>query len=133
MFVLGRYYLGVYVARSLIASAYGPSSALVAMLLWVYYSVQTFLVGAEILDLVERPTVLHLAIRGDQEAVVVDLGERTLQREFDEQETVRSGEIRDQARSVERRTPYHSEHREAHIDDRVRGISDQELPKASAG
>jgi membrane protein len=48
LFEVGKYLIAAYLARSLIASAYGPSSAIVAILLWTYYSAQTFLIGAEI-------------------------------------------------------------------------------------
>jgi membrane protein len=48
LFEVGKYYIGLYVARSVIASAYGPSSTIVAILIWIYYSIQTFLAGAKI-------------------------------------------------------------------------------------
>jgi membrane protein len=37
----------MYLARSAIASAYGAAGALVVLLLWLYYSAQIFLLGAE--------------------------------------------------------------------------------------
>jgi membrane protein len=46
LFELGKYIIGVYIGHSAIASAYGPASTLVATLLWIYYSAQTFLLGA---------------------------------------------------------------------------------------
>ncbi len=48
LFVLGNYLLGFYLRRSAITSAYGAAGSLVVFLLWIYYSVQIFLFGAEI-------------------------------------------------------------------------------------
>ena len=47
-FELGKWIFGYYIARSLIATVYGPSSCLVAFLVWIYYSAQILLLGAEI-------------------------------------------------------------------------------------
>ena len=48
LFEAGKYFLAMYLSNSLLASAYGPSSTLVVVLLWTFYSVQIFLLGAEI-------------------------------------------------------------------------------------
>jgi membrane protein len=48
LFVLGNYLLGFYLRRSAVTSAYGAAGSLVVFLLWIYYSVQIFLFGAEI-------------------------------------------------------------------------------------
>lgn len=47
LFVLGKLAVGLYLARSGVASAYGAASSLVIILLWVYYSSQILLLGAE--------------------------------------------------------------------------------------
>lgn len=47
-FELGKWLFGMYISRSVIASAYGPSSAIVAFILWIYYSTQIFILGAEV-------------------------------------------------------------------------------------
>lgn len=39
--------IGVHIGRSGIVSAFGAAGSLVVVLLWVYYSVQIFLIGAE--------------------------------------------------------------------------------------
>ncbi|MDD2902540.1 MAG: YihY/virulence factor BrkB family protein [Syntrophales bacterium] len=46
LFGLGRYLLGLYLARSSISSAYGAAGSLVVFLLWVYYSAQILFFGA---------------------------------------------------------------------------------------
>ncbi len=47
LFTLGKSLIGLYVGRSMIASAYGAAGAFIIILLWVYYSAQIFLLGAE--------------------------------------------------------------------------------------
>ena len=47
LFSIGRIAIGLYLGRSAIASAYGAAGALVVLLLWLYYSAQVFLLGAE--------------------------------------------------------------------------------------
>jgi membrane protein len=47
MFVVGKSLIGWYIGSSAIASAYGAAGSLIVLLLWVYYSVQIFLLGAE--------------------------------------------------------------------------------------
>jgi len=47
LFSLGKYVIGLYIGSSNVASAYGAAGALVIVLLWVYYSAQILLFGAE--------------------------------------------------------------------------------------
>ena len=47
LFTAGRYLIGLYLGRSSMASAYGAAGSLVIVLVWTYYSAQTFLLGAE--------------------------------------------------------------------------------------
>jgi len=47
LFSLGRTLIGWYVLRSGVASAFGAAGSLVVILLWIYYSAQIFLIGAE--------------------------------------------------------------------------------------
>ena len=48
LFTLGKFLFGMYLARSTISSAYGAASSLAIILMWVYYSAQIFLIGAEL-------------------------------------------------------------------------------------
>jgi membrane protein len=48
-FVIGKQLLGLYLGRSGISSAYGAAGSVVVLLLWVYYSSQIFLFGAELM------------------------------------------------------------------------------------
>jgi membrane protein len=47
LFHLGRWAIGLYLARSTQPSAFGAAASFAAMLLWLYYSAQIFLLGAE--------------------------------------------------------------------------------------
>lgn len=47
LFTIGKMLIGLYLGRSTIASAYGAAASLVVFLVWVYYSAQIFLLGAE--------------------------------------------------------------------------------------
>jgi membrane protein len=47
LFVVGKTLIGLYIGRSGVASGFGAAASLVVMLIWVYYSAQIFLLGAE--------------------------------------------------------------------------------------
>jgi membrane protein len=47
LFVLGKHVLGTYFGRSAIASSYGAAGSLIILLVWVFYSAQIMLFGAE--------------------------------------------------------------------------------------
>jgi membrane protein len=47
LFTVGKSLIGWYIGSSAIASTYGAAGSLIVFLLWVYYSVQIFLFGAE--------------------------------------------------------------------------------------
>jgi membrane protein len=47
LFTIGKFLIGIYLARSVFNSAYGAARSIVVLLLWIYYSTQVFLLGAE--------------------------------------------------------------------------------------
>ena len=47
LFTAGEYLIGLYLGLAAVASAYGAAGSVVLLLLWVYYSAQVFLIGAE--------------------------------------------------------------------------------------
>ena len=47
LFALGRFLIGYYIGSSSAASTYGAAGSLVVLLLWIYYSAQILLFGAE--------------------------------------------------------------------------------------
>ncbi len=47
LFTLGKSLIGLYIGRSGVASPFGAAASLVVLLVWVYWSAQIFLLGAE--------------------------------------------------------------------------------------
>ena len=47
LFAIGKELIGIYLGRSLLASAYGAAGSLVVLLLWVYFASILLLAGAE--------------------------------------------------------------------------------------
>lgn len=47
LFTVGKYLIGLYIGKSGITSLFGAAGSLVVLLVWVYYSAQIFLIGAE--------------------------------------------------------------------------------------
>lgn len=47
LFTVGKFLISIYLGASGVASAYGAAGSLVVVLIWVYYSAQIFLLGAE--------------------------------------------------------------------------------------
>mgnify|MGYP001619181706 CR=1 FL=1 len=48
LFSLGQFAIGLYLGKSGVASAYGAAGSVIVLLLWVYYSSQIVLFGAEL-------------------------------------------------------------------------------------
>jgi len=47
LFTLGKFLIGLYIGKTAVASAYGAGGSLVVIVVWVYYSAQILLLGAE--------------------------------------------------------------------------------------
>ena len=47
LFTAGKFLIGLYLGKSAVASAYGAAGSLVIIVVWVYYSAQILLFGAE--------------------------------------------------------------------------------------
>ena len=47
LFTIGKFLIGLYIGKSAIASGFGAAGSIVVVLVWVYYSAQIFLFGAE--------------------------------------------------------------------------------------
>ncbi|HEY1791647.1 MAG TPA: YihY/virulence factor BrkB family protein [Opitutaceae bacterium] len=54
LFTFGKLAIGVYLGRSAVASGFGAVGSLAVFLLWVYYSAQIFLFGAEFTSIYSR-------------------------------------------------------------------------------
>jgi len=70
LFTLGKFGLGLYLGSAGVSSAYGAAGSIVALVIWVYYSSQVVLVGAEFTEAYAR----HFGsqIRPDRGAVSVE-------------------------------------------------------------
>lgn len=47
LFTVGKFLIGFYIGKSGVVSGFGAASSIVIVLVWVYYSAQIFLIGAE--------------------------------------------------------------------------------------
>lgn len=47
LFTAGKYLIGLYLGRSAVTSAYGAAASVVVLMIWVYYTAQIVLLGAE--------------------------------------------------------------------------------------
>ena len=47
LFTIGKFLIGLYIGKSSVVSGFGAAGSLVVVLVWVYYSAQIFLLGAE--------------------------------------------------------------------------------------
>jgi len=47
LFEIGKVLIGLYIGKSSVASSFGAAGPFVVLMLWIYYSTQTFLLGAE--------------------------------------------------------------------------------------
>ena len=47
LFTVGKFLIGLYIGKSGVASGFGAAGSLIVIFVWVYYSAQIFLVGAE--------------------------------------------------------------------------------------
>src|SRR5437899_3890123 len=72
-FAIGKWALGLYLGSGAAASAYGAASSLITLLLWIYYSSQILLFGAEFTQVYAR--TCRANIKPDRYAVAIELKE----------------------------------------------------------
>jgi membrane protein len=70
LFTLGKFGLGIYLGSAGVSSAYGAAGSIVALVIWVYYSAQVLLVGAEFTEVYAR--CFGSQITPDDKAVAVE-------------------------------------------------------------
>ena len=73
LFLIGKWALGIYLGSGTAASAYGAASSLITLLLWIYYSSQILLFGAEFTQVYAR--TCRANIKPDKYAVAIELKE----------------------------------------------------------
>lgn len=47
LFEIGKFLIGLYIGKSSVASSFGAAGPFVVLMVWIYYSTQVFLLGAE--------------------------------------------------------------------------------------
>lgn len=52
LFSIGKHLIGLFLSTSAVGSLYGAAGSVIVLLLWVYYSIMVFLIGAEITQVV---------------------------------------------------------------------------------
>ncbi len=62
LFVLGKFGLGLYIAKASVGSAFGAAGSLIVILIWVYWSAQILFFGAEFTQVYARR---HGSMAGD--------------------------------------------------------------------
>ena len=73
LFLIGKWALGIYLGSGTAASAYGAASSLITLLLWIYYSSQILLFGAEFIQVYAR--TCRANIKPDKYALAIELKE----------------------------------------------------------
>src|SRR5207247_10060534 len=67
LFVLGKFALGLYLGKCAIGSSYGAAGSVVVLLVWIYWSANILLFGAEFAQVYERQHGRRVPGRGRQQ------------------------------------------------------------------
>lgn len=70
LFTLGKFAIGLYLGKSDVASPYGAAGSMIVLLVWVYYSAQILLFGAEFTQI--HANAAGARVRPKAHAVVTD-------------------------------------------------------------
>jgi membrane protein len=76
LFTLGKYFIGLYLGNSAVASSFGAAGSIVAVMLWIYYSAQIFFFGAEF---TRQYALLHGSLKNQRYARKQTADELTLE------------------------------------------------------
>lgn len=74
LFTIGKFLIGLYIGTAGVASGFGAAGSLVIVLVWVYYSAQIFLMGAEFTWVYSRT---YGSRKNDREPTRAKLADRT--------------------------------------------------------
>jgi membrane protein len=66
LFTLGKFAISLYIGSSSMATTYGAAGSLLIVLLWIYYSAQIFLLGAEFTKVYAETHGSHAAAAANQ-------------------------------------------------------------------
>jgi membrane protein len=73
LFTVGKFLIGLYIGKSGVTSGFGAAGSVVVLLVWVYYSAQIFLLGAEFTAIY---TYRHGSLRGTARPVAAAIPSR---------------------------------------------------------
>ena len=73
LFDAGKYLIALYIGKSDVAATYGAAGALVVLLLWIYYTAQIFLLGAEFTHVYARRHGSHVGAGDADRAALHEL------------------------------------------------------------
>lgn len=54
LFTIGKFLIGLYLSRSVLGTTYGATGSVIVFMVWIYYSTQIFLLGAEFTQVYAR-------------------------------------------------------------------------------
>ena len=74
LFSIGKAVIGLYLGNSSVASAYGAAGSLAVVLIWIYYSAQLVLFGAEFTQVYANRRGSHSQGRQKERREKVHLG-----------------------------------------------------------
>jgi membrane protein len=63
LFEIGKFLIGLYIGKQGLESTYGAAASIVIVLIWVYYSAQIVLLGAEFTNVYAQTTRLAQTVR----------------------------------------------------------------------
>jgi membrane protein len=69
LFSLGKFLIGLYLGNSAVASSFGAAGSLVLLLIWIYYSAQILLFGAEFTQVYTNMFGSRILPEGEESAV----------------------------------------------------------------
>ena len=70
---MGKFLLGLYLGNAGVASGFGAAGSLVLLIVWVYYSAQIFLLGAEFTWVYARAHGSHVANAANADAAAAQI------------------------------------------------------------
>ncbi len=73
LFEVGKFFLGLYLGNAGLASGFGAAGSLVLLIVWVYYSAQIFLLGAEFTWVYARAHGSHVANIANPDAAAAQI------------------------------------------------------------
>jgi membrane protein len=77
LFEIGKLLIGLYIGKSSVTSGYAAAGSLVVLLMWVYYSAQIFLLGAEFTWVFAHREGSQAGVAGEGERAIAEKREQT--------------------------------------------------------